>query len=74
MRQREERVREIIFLVEETEDGYIAQALGYSIYTQADSLEELKEMVKDAVECHFDEEERPKIIRLHIVKQEAITL
>ncbi len=67
-------MREIIFLVEETEDGYIAQALGYSIYTQADSLEELKEMVKDAVECHFDEEERPKIIRLHIVKQEAITL
>ncbi len=74
MRQREEKVREIIFLVEETEEGYIAQALGYSIYTQADSLEELKEMVKDAVECHFDEEERPKIIRLHIVKQEVITL
>ena len=67
-------MREIIFLVEETEEGYIAQALGYSIYTQADSLEELKEMVKDAVECHFDEEERPKIIRLHIVKQEVITL
>ncbi len=74
MRRREEKVREIIFLVEETEEGYIAQALGYSIYTQADSLEELKEMVKDAVECHFDEEERPKIIRLHIVKQEVITL
>jgi len=65
---------EIIFLVEETEEGFIARALGYSIYTQADSLEELKEMVKDAVECHFDEEERPKIIRLHIVKQEVITI
>ncbi len=67
-------VKEIIFLVEETEEGFIARALGYSIYTQADSLEELKEMVKDAVECHFDEEERPKIIRLHIVKQEVITI
>lgn len=67
-------VKEIIFLVEETEEGFIARALGYSIYTQADSLEELREMVKDAVECHFDEEERPKIIRLHIVKQEVITI
>ena len=65
---------EIIFFVEETEEGCVARALGHSIYTQADSLDELKEMVKDAVECHFDEGERPKIIRLHIVKQEVITL
>ncbi len=69
-----ERAMEIIFFVEETEEGYVARALGHSIYTQADSLDELKEMVKDAVECHFDEGERPKIIRLHIVKQEVITL
>ncbi len=67
-------IKEIIFLVEETDDGYIAQALGHSIFTQADTLDELKEMVKDAVECHFDEEERPKIIRLHIVRQEVITV
>lgn len=72
--QKEEKIKEIIFLVEETDEGYIAQALGHSIYTQADSLEELKEMIKDAVECHFDEEDKPKIIRLHIVKQEVITL
>ncbi len=68
------KIDEIIFLVEETEDGYIARALGHSIFTEADSLEELREMVKDAVECHFDEEERPKIIRLHIVKQEVLSL
>ena len=68
------KIDEIIFLVEETEDGYIARALGHSIFTEADSLEELREMVKDAVECHFDEEERPKIIRLHIVKQEDLSL
>ncbi len=68
------KIDEIIFLVEETEDGYIARALGHSIFTEADSLEELREMVKDAVECHFDEEERPKIIRLHIVKQEILSL
>ncbi len=68
------KIDEIIFLVEETDDGYIARALGHSIFTEADSLEELREMVKDAVECHFDEEERPKIIRLHIVKQEVLAL
>ena len=55
--QKVEKIREIIFLVEETEEGYIARALGYSIYTQADSLDELRDMVKDAVECHFDEED-----------------
>lgn len=74
MMEEREKVREIIFLVEETDEGYIARALGYPIFTQADSLEELKEMVKDAVECHFDEKDRPKIIRLHIVKQEVLIL
>jgi len=68
------KISEIIFLVEETDDGYTARALGHSIFTQADTLEELRGMVKDAVECHFDEEERPKIIRLHIVRQEVLTL
>ena len=72
--QEAKKLNEIIFLVEETDDGYIAQALGHSIFTQADSIEELREMVKDAVKCHFDEEERPRIIRLHIVRQEVLTV
>ena len=64
---------EIIFAVEESpEGGYEAQALGYSIFTQADSLEELKRMVQDAVRCHFEAEERPHVIRLHWVKDEVI--
>ncbi len=64
---------EIIFLVEsDEENGYIAQALGESIITQADDLETLKKEVKDAVHCHFpDENLRPKIIRLHIVQEEV---
>jgi predicted RNase H-like HicB family nuclease len=64
---------EIIFLVELDDDGgYIAQALGESIITQADDLETLKKEVKDAVHCHFpDENLRPKIIRLHIVQDEV---
>ena len=64
---------EIIFLVEESpEGGYDARALGYSIFTEADTMDELKEMVRDAVRCHFDDEERPQMVRLHTVKDEVI--
>jgi predicted RNase H-like HicB family nuclease len=64
--------KELIFLVEEDpEGGYAARALGQSIFTQAESFEELKKNIKDALECHFDtKEEIPKIIRLHIVRDE----
>lgn len=64
---------EIIFAVEESpEGGYEARALGHSIYTEADSLAELKVMVQDAIRCHFDEDTRPRVIRLHLVKDEVI--
>ncbi len=65
--------KEIIFLVEEdAEGGYHAKALDYAIFTQADSLDELKVMAQDAVRCHFEEADRPPVIRLHIVKDEVI--
>jgi len=64
---------EIIFAVEESpEGGYEAHALGHSIHTEADTLEELRSMVQDAVRCHFDEGERPRVIRLHWVRDEVI--
>ena len=57
---------EIIFAVQESpEGGFEARALSAPIFTDADTLEELRSMVRDAVECHFDEEERPKVIHLH---------
>jgi hypothetical protein len=66
--------REIIFEVEESpEGGYEARALGHSIFTAGDTAEELRETVRDAVRCHFDEGDRPKIIRLHFVKDEVLT-
>ena len=65
---------EIIFTVEESpEGGYEARAVGHSIFTQADTLEELKVEVKDAVRCHFEKKSRPKLIRLHLVKDEVIS-
>lgn len=64
---------EIIFSVEESpEGGYEARALGHSIFTQADSLDELRTMVRDAVSCHFEDDERPSVIRLHIVRDELL--
>jgi len=64
---------EIIFTVEESpEGGFTARALGRPIFTQAGTLEELKEMVRDAVRCHYEDGAGPKIIRLHLVKDEVI--
>jgi hypothetical protein len=64
---------EIIFAVEESpEGGYEAQALGHDIFTQGDTLEELREMVRDAVKCHFDDASAPRVIRLHFEKDEVM--
>jgi hypothetical protein len=64
---------EIIFSVEESpEGGFEARALGHSIFTQADTVEELRAMVQDAVRCHFDDADRPRTIRLHWVKDEVL--
>lgn len=68
-------MKEIIFLIEEAvEGGFTAKALGESIFTEGETLEEVKSNIKEAVECHFDEAELPNLIRLHIVKDELMTL
>jgi hypothetical protein len=67
--------KELIFLVsEDPEGGYVAQALGESIVTDADDMETLKENVREAVLCHFDEHELPKLICLHYVRDEVIAV
>jgi hypothetical protein len=67
--------KEIIFIVEESpEGGYEARSLTHSIFTQADTFEELKEMVHDAVSCHFTTDDRPRLIRLHVVKEELMAV
>lgn len=65
--------KEIIFLVEDApEGGYAARALGYSVFTEADTWEELRQAIRDAVQCHFDEAEQPDIIRMHVVREEVL--
>jgi predicted RNase H-like HicB family nuclease len=69
------KVKEIFFIVEESPDGgYTAMALGESIFTEGDTIEDIKEAIKDAVKCHFEEEDLPKIIRIHFVKDEVLTI
>lgn len=66
-------MNEIIFQVDEApEGGYSAQALGHAIFTEAETLEELRTMVRDAVRCHFDEGHGPRVIRLHYVRDEVL--
>lgn len=68
-------MNELIFLVEEDlEGGYAAKALGESIFTDGETLEVLKENIKEAVRCHFEEDKLPKILRLHLVKEEVLIL
>jgi len=69
------KCKEIIFVVNESEEGgYKAKALDFPIFTEGESMEEIKEMIKDAVRCHFGDNNLPEIINLHIVKDEVLSL
>ena len=66
---------EIIFVVtEDPEGGLTARALGEAIFTEADDLLALRERVRDAVRCHFDEGDRPHVVRLHFVREDVIAV
>ena len=68
-------MNELIFIVTESFDGgYEAKAVGHSIYTQCDNYNELPGVLRDAVKCHFNENEFPSLIRIHMVKDEVIAV
>ena len=69
------QMNEIVFEVTEAvEGGYDARAVGHSIFTQGSDWADLKAMVRDAVLCHFDDDELPGEIRLHLVKDEVVVV
>jgi hypothetical protein len=71
--QAEVLMSEIVFLIEEApEGGFTAKALGYSIYTEADNWNDLKTAIQDALTCHFEEGHKPRIVRLHYLKEEVM--
>jgi len=67
-------MREILFIVNESEEGgYIASGLNDSIFTDGETIKSLKENIKEAVRCHFDDDDQ-KIIRLHVVREEVFAV
>ena len=66
-------MNEIIFLVEDApEGGFTARALDAAIFTEADDINELRGNIREAVDCHFEPDAKPKMIRLHFVREEVI--
>ncbi len=64
---------DVHFIVEESpEGGFVARAVGQDIFTEADTLAELHAMLRDAVRCHFDADQAPSLIRLHITREEVL--
>jgi hypothetical protein len=68
-------IDELVFrVIQEPDGGYVAQCLTESIVTQGDTWEELKEIVKDAVKGYFFDTPKPRSIRLHLVRDEVLSM
>jgi predicted RNase H-like HicB family nuclease len=66
-------MNELIFEVtQEGDGGFVAECLTEPIFTQADTWEELRGQVQDAVRaCYFDQPV-PEQVRLHLVRDELL--
>ncbi len=68
-------IRELIFEVREADEGgYVARALGESIFAEAESWPALESEIRDAVECHYDAGDKPAVVRLHFVRDQVLAL
>jgi predicted RNase H-like HicB family nuclease len=68
-------VSELVFEVtEEVEGGYSAECLTENIFTQGKTWEELRANAKEATEAYFYDGPKPKYIRLHLVRNEVLTM
>lgn len=68
-------MNEIIFLVEAADEGgFIAKALGFGIFTEADDVPSLKENIRETIFAHFEEDNIPKVVRMHFVSEEVFSV
>lgn len=68
-------MKEIIFIAEESQEGgFFAKAVNHSIFTQGDTFDELKRNIADAVKCHFEVADLPKLVHLHVSREETFAL
>lgn len=66
-------MNELVFdVTQEADGGFVAEALGESIFTQADTWEELRTNVREAVAAHFFDRQAPSRLRLHLVRDEVL--
>lgn len=69
------RPSEIVFQVlEEPDGGYVARALGHAIHTEADTIDGVRTAVLDAVRCHFEPDQCPRVVHLHFVRDETLAV
>ena len=68
-------MNEIVFeITQEADGGYCAECLTESIFTQGDTWDDLRANVKEAVEAFYFDRPKPTAIRLHLVRDEMLTL
>jgi hypothetical protein len=66
-------MRELVFEVtQESDGGFIAEALGESIFTEADSWDALRANVREAVKAYYFDRPAPDRLRLHLVRDEVL--
>lgn len=66
-------MNELVFsITQEADGGFVAEALGESIITQADTWEELRINVREAVQAFYFDRPAPKVLRLHLVRDEVL--
>jgi hypothetical protein len=66
-------MNELVFeITQESAGGFVAEALGESIITQADTWEELRTNVREAVKAFYFDRPAPARLRLHLVRDEVI--
>jgi len=69
-------MKEITFLVHDADEGgYYAQAAGFGIFAEGDTIDELKENIKGGIDCYFNKSENtPVFAHLHFVRDEIMAL
>lgn len=64
---------ELVFSVtQEADGGFVAECLSHDIFTQADTWEELRDNVREAVSAFFFDQPKPSLVRLHLVRDETL--
>ena len=66
-------MNELVFEVtQEADGGFVAEALGESIFTEANTWDDLRANVREAVAAFYFDQPAPVRLRLHLVRDEVL--